>query len=130
MSNNRTTLGKAGAGTVNAFRFCKRNALVIDQASTSQDEILGVAAETATTGKQLAIIIEGLCEVDFGAAVAPGTLLTSDANGKAVAAAVAVPTQLIVGEYCPEPVNGAVANSTSGARGRVLLYSNKMTVKV
>ena len=130
MANNRTTLGKAGASTVNAYRFCVRNALVIDQAAAVTDAVLGVAAETATTGKQLTVIVSGLCEVDFGASVAPGTTLTTDANGKAVAAAAAIPTEHILGEYCPEPVDGVVAASTSGARGRILLYDNKLTIKL
>ena len=129
MSNYRSVLGKAGASTVTIYRLCKRNALVIDQAAAGTDEVLGVAGETATTGKQLSIIVEGLCEVDFAEAVAPGSKLTSDANGKAVAAQAAT-SDLIIGEYCPEPVNGAVANSAIGQRGRILLYGNKMTVKV
>lgn len=129
MSNNRSVLGKAGASTVTIYRLCKRNALVIDPAAAGTDEVLGVAGETATTGKQLSIIVEGLCEVDFAEAVAPGTKLSSDANGKAVAA-TALGGDLIVGEYCPEPVNGAAANSAIGQRGRILLYANKMTVKV
>ena len=126
MANNRTTLGKAGASTVEAYKFVVRNALVIDEAGDGVTA-LGVAAETAATGKQLTIIISGLCEVDFAAAVAPGTHIASDANGEAVAATAG---EHILGEYCPEPVNGAVANSTSGARGRILLYSNKMNIKL
>ena len=130
MANNRTVLGKAGASTVNIYRFVKRNALVIDQASAVNDAVLGVAGETAAAGKQLSIIVSGLCEGDFAAAVAPGTTLTTDAEGKAVAAAAAIPTEHILGEYCPEPVNGVVANSTSGARGRILLYDNKLQIKI
>ena len=127
MSNNRTTLGKAGAATVNAYRFCVRNALVIDECGVVGITALGVAAETATTGKQLTVIVEGLCEVDFAASIAPGTHIQTDASGKAIAA---VATKHILGEYCPEPVNGVVAASTSGARGRVLLYANKMNIKL
>ena len=67
---------------------------------------------------------------DVAAAVAPGTQVTSDANGKAVAAAVQVPpSELILGEYSPLPVDGTSSNSTSGARGRILLYDNKAMIK-
>lgn len=130
-SENRSTIGKAGLATVNAYRFCKWNASVIDQASAATDAVLGVAAETAATGKQLAVVVSGFVEVDFAAAVAPGTQVTSDGSGKAVAAAVAAPTpnELILGEYCPLPVDGTSSNSTSGARGRILLYDNKAMIK-
>lgn len=126
MANNRTTLGKAGASAVNAYKFAVRNVLVIDQAGAGVTA-LGVAAESAAAGKQLTVIVSGFCEVDFAASVNPGTLIASDGNGDAVAA---VAGDHVLGEYCPEPVNGAVSASTSGARGRILLYSNKMTLKL
>ncbi len=124
--NNRTVLGKAGASTVEAFKFVTRNALVIDEAGDGATA-LGVSAETAASGKQLAIVVEGFCEVDFAGAVAPGTHIASDANGEAVAATAG---EHILGEYCPAPADGAIANSAAGTRGRILLYGNKMTIKL
>lgn len=121
----QTILGKVGASTVTAFRFCKTNALVIDTASAAGAATLGVAAETAAAGKTVQVNISGFCEVDCAAAFVPGEIVTSDASGKAVGVAVG---EHILGVYMPEPVDGVIRNSVSGERIRINLFADKKTL--
>ena len=125
MSDVQTILGKVGASTVTAFRFVKTNALVIDPAIAAGAATLGIAVETATTGKTVTVNISGLCEVDCAAAFVPGETVTSDGNGKAVGVAAG---EHILGVYMPVPVNGVISNSVSGTRIRINLFADKKTL--
>ena len=125
MSDVQTILGKVGASTVTAYRFVKTNALVIDPASAGGADTLGIAVETATTGKTVTVNISGLCEVDCGGTFAPGAAITSDANGKASTLGAG---ESILGIYMPEPVNGVLSNSVDGTRMRINLFASKKTL--
>lgn len=60
------------------------------QAAAVGDFLFGVAAELdAAIGTRLDVHLAGLAEVEYGGNVTRGNPLTSDANGKAVAAAPA-----------------------------------------
>lgn len=63
------------------------------QAAAVSDAILGVADSLgAATGETLDVILDGVAVVELGGTVTVGALLTSDASGRAVAAAPAAGT--------------------------------------
>ena len=58
------------------------------QATASTEELVGVFQHTTTTiGEEVRVMLDGISRVVLGGTVARGNYLTSDANGKAVAAA-------------------------------------------
>lgn len=60
------------------------------QAAAATDAMFGVAAELdAVSGGRVDVHLSGVAEIEAGGTVTRGALLTSDANGKAVAAAPA-----------------------------------------
>lgn len=82
---------KAGAA-IAAFRFLKFGAddNTVVQAAAATDAIIGVSGElAAAAGEPCDVHLGDVAEVSYGGNVARGDLLTSDADGKAVAAAPA-----------------------------------------
>lgn len=82
------------AATINEYRIIKfgtkdRDAL---QASAASDKFAGVAGlprgTTALAGEPIDVIKDGIADVTYGGTVAAGDFLTSDAQGRAVVAAV------------------------------------------
>lgn len=62
------------------------------QATAAGDAIIGVSdmsADVAAAGDRVEVRLSGIAEVDVGGAITRGALITSDASGKAVAAAPA-----------------------------------------
>ena len=66
------------------------------QGAAATDALIGVAIQqgeagdpAAASGERLDVALSGVTEVEYGGSVTRGDLLTSDANGKAVAAAPA-----------------------------------------
>ncbi len=60
----------------------------LSQATASTEELVGVFQHTTTTaGDEVRVMLDGISRVVLGGTVARGNYLTSDANGKAVAAA-------------------------------------------
>jgi len=58
------------------------------QATASTEELVGVFQHTTTTaGDEVRVMLDGISRIVLGGTVARGNYLTSDANGKAVAAA-------------------------------------------
>lgn len=59
------------------------------QAAAAGDSIIGVCVQPggAASGGRCDVVLEGIAEVICGGAITRGALVTSDANGKAVAAA-------------------------------------------
>jgi len=89
------------AGTINPRRICKFDAsdTTVVQASAATDALLGVSDPVGTelygvpdsngvvnTGEPVDVHRNGIAPVDYGGNVTRGDPLTSDANGKAVAA--------------------------------------------
>ncbi len=126
MSDKTTTiLGVAGAA-LTAYRFVVVDGTDNDRLDPCGDgaRALGVAvAASAAAGDEALVAIEGYTLVDFGGTVAPYGEVASDATGKAVAASTQ--DDYILGYFAPEPVDGAVSDIASGARGRIVLYSYK-----
>ncbi|MEQ8577571.1 MAG: DUF2190 family protein [Balneola sp.] len=60
------------------------------QAAAVGDALIGVSAELdIASGERVDVVISGIAEVEYGGNVTRGALLTTDADGKAVAAAPA-----------------------------------------
>jgi hypothetical protein len=81
----------AGAA-VPAFRIVKMGAddNNVTPAAAATDLSVGVSTSLAAAiNEPVDVILQGVAEVTYGGAVTRGQLLTSDANGKAVAAAPA-----------------------------------------
>lgn len=74
-------------GAITGKRIVKVGAAddAVLQATASTEALLGVAYEDAASGARVEVDLLGLSTVKLGGTVARGDLLTSDANGKAVA---------------------------------------------
>lgn len=77
------------AGAITKQRIVKFDAAdgEVVQAAAATDLLLGVAAATAASGDRVRVDHEGIVQVEAGGAITRGDYVTSDANGKAVAAA-------------------------------------------
>ncbi|MBF8271561.1 MAG: DUF2190 protein [Magnetococcales bacterium] len=106
----------AGA-TVNPWRVVKFDSAdgTVIQAAAATDALLGVANNLgAAAGNRVDVCLSGIAEVEFGGAVTRGALLTSDANGKAVAAAPAAGAN-------NRAIGVAMVSGVSGDIGTVLI---------
>lgn len=124
MSSNTTILGVANEA-LTAYRFVEVNATAekIDMADSAGAKALGVVTAGHAADAPCEVTVEGLVLVDFGEAAEAFDDITTDANGKAILADTT--GHNILGYYCPEPVDGAMADIADGQRGRVYLYGNK-----
>lgn len=80
------------SGAIAHRRFVKFTADgVVAQCSAATDAINGVTDHPggAADGERVDVVLFGITDVDYGGTVAIGANVTSDANGKAVAAAPA-----------------------------------------
>jgi hypothetical protein len=106
----------AGAA-VNAFRIVKMGAddNNVIQAAAATDALVGVSTcLAAASAEPVDVILSGVAEVTYGGNVTRGALLTSDANGKAVAAAPAAGANVAV-------IGRALVSGVDGDVGCVLL---------
>lgn len=76
-------------------RFGANNTQVL-QASAGADAQIGVCHQPggAASGERVDVVVNGLCDVEFGAAVTRGALLMADAQGRAITAAAAAGTNV------------------------------------
>jgi len=79
------------AGAITKFRVLKFDAADGDvvQAAAATDSLYGIAQHTAASGERVRARTIGISEAEAGGAITRGALLTSDADGKVVAAAPA-----------------------------------------
>ncbi|ODN71181.1 DUF2190 family protein [Methylobrevis pamukkalensis] len=100
-------------GSIAHRRFVKFSADgTIVQASAATDLIVGVSdcPNGAVTGERADYILLGIAEIDIGGTVARGAFVTSDANGKAVAAAPASGANAVTaGQMRVSAVGGDIA---------------------
>ena len=92
MLNPTLTKAYSPGAAVAAYRIVKFSADgTVIQAAAVTDKSIGVstALAAASTDTRVDVIRQGIAEVTYGGNVAVGDLLTSDADGKAVAAAPA-----------------------------------------
>jgi len=111
------------AGTIANRRLVKfgSNEGEVVQAAAASDAIIGVAdcPNGAVSGDKIDIVLLGLCDVEFGGTVSAGALVTSDASGRAVAAAPATGANVrIAGASYQAAVSGDIA--------RVMLATSMM----
>ncbi|MCA3266635.1 MAG: DUF2190 family protein [Azospirillum sp.] len=85
-------------GAIAAFRLVRfgANNTQVLQASAAGDSIIGVCHQPlgAALNERCDVALAGIVDVEFGAAVTRGALLTSDANGRAIVAAAAAGTNI------------------------------------
>lgn len=109
--------------TVNPSRFVKFDSAddLVIQGAAATDLLIGVSVETigASSGESLDVIHAGLAYVEAGGNITRGTKVTSDANGKAVAAAPAAGSNVQVGGI-------ALASAVSGDLIPVLVLPQTM----
>jgi hypothetical protein len=78
---------------INPYRICKYGAADggAVQAAAATDKFLGIANNlgASASGQRTDIVRCGIAEVEYGGTVTRGDLLTSDADGKAVATTTA-----------------------------------------
>lgn len=83
-------------GDIAHRRYVKMGAAdgTVVQAAAATDAIIGVVdfPGGASTGERIDVVLFGITDVEFGGTVTRGAFLTSDANGKAVAASPATGT--------------------------------------
>lgn len=90
------------------------------QAAAVTDAIIGVSTEVAaTSGNRVDVITSGVATVEYGGNVTRGDLLTTDANGKAVAAAPAAGVNNQV-------IGRAIISGVAGDYGSVLIVPHQI----
>lgn len=111
---------KAG-GAITKFRIVKLSADdTVVQAAAAADAVLGVLGEIdAASGDHVDVVMAGIAEVEYGGSVTRGALLTSDADGKAVAAAPAAGVNNRI-------IGTALESGVSGDIGSVLIAHSSM----
>lgn len=90
---------KCTAALATAFLIAKFGADddTLSQATASTEELVGVFQHTtAGAGEEVRVMLDGITRVKLGGTVTRGGLLTSDANGKAVAIGAVVGTNYAV----------------------------------
>lgn len=81
------------------------------QTSDTNLATVGVLINTPGDDEQAVYIAEGKVDVYAGGAIEPYDYVMTDANGKAV---VATTGKVILGQYVPDPENGALPDAASG----------------
>lgn len=82
----------------------------LSQATASIEELVGVFQHVTTTaGEEVRVMLDGISRVVLGGTVARGNYLTSDANGKAIAAAPAAGVNAyVIGQALASGVAGDI----------------------
>jgi hypothetical protein len=113
MSNSPTlTKNYSAGGAVTKRRIVKWSAdATVVQATAATEKLIGVAGElSAASGARIDIHRAGIVEVEYGGEVTRGDPLTSDADGKAVAATRHTHTENTAGTYAQNATTAAAAN--------------------
>ncbi len=118
LQNPMLDLAKTADGAIAIHRIVKPGSAANDvsQAAAATDALTGVAQHAAADNEVVRVAYAGRVKVEAGAAYSDGALLTSDANGKAVAAAPATGTNNRVIGYALE------AASADGDLVEIMLY--------
>jgi hypothetical protein len=87
----------------------------VSQAAAASDLLIGVTTEVGITAAEITagtytdVVLEGITEVLAGGTIARGAKITSDANGKAIAAAPAAGTNAqVIGIALNSAVSGDI----------------------
>jgi len=90
MSNPLLIKAFTTGGAVTKRRLVKFSAAdrTVAQAAAATDLIVGAATELdAASGARISVVLAGIADVEAGGNITRGSLVTADADGKAVAAA-------------------------------------------
>lgn len=109
MSNPLLLKSFSAGAALTAFRFVKLSAAeTVVLAAAATDSIVGLTNEVAAaSGERQDVIVSGIGLAEAGAAVSLGALLTSDASGRAVAAAPAAGSNSRIGAIALESASAA-----------------------
>jgi hypothetical protein len=121
-SNSLLTKNYTAGAAIAAFRIVKPGAAdgAVIQAAAATDFLIGVNDGVApASGERTDIVHTGIADVEFGGTVTRGGPVTSDANGRAVAAAPAAGSNVRI-------IGFAVNSQVSGDIGPVLLEPGLM----
>jgi len=122
MNNPMLTKSFVAGAAITKYRIVKFGADddTVVQGAAATDSLIGVAdALGAESGRRVDVIMAGAADVEYGGNVTRGALLTSDANGKAVAAAPAAGSNVRI-------IGIAMAGGVAGDIGSVLLSPGSM----
>lgn len=102
------------SGAIAAMRAVKISAAgTVAQASAASDAVIGVSDRlAAASGEPVDVVLSGIAEVQAGAAITVGALVTVDSNGKVVTATLA--DTFAAGTY-PVLTPGAFPTLSEGA---------------
>lgn len=113
MSNPTLTKNFNAGAAIAAYRIVKMGAAdaTVVQGAAATDFLMGVCTEiAAASGGRADVHIAGIADVEFGGTVTRGDEVTSDATGKAVAAAPAAGVNnRIIGLALVSAVSGQIA---------------------
>lgn len=114
MANTLLNRNYTAGGAIAAFRIvkCGSNDGEVVQAAAATDFLMGVCESVGpASGERCDIVKAGVADVEFGGTVTRGGPVTSDANGKAVAAAPGAGTNnRIIGFAEVSAVSGDIAS--------------------
>ncbi len=114
MHNPLLTKGFTAEAAINPYRLLKFGTAAgqVIQAAAATDAIFGVAPDVSVAiGNPADAHVAGIAFVEYGGNVSRGDRLTSDANGKAVAAAPAAGVNnSIIGTAMKDGVDGDVGS--------------------
>lgn len=98
------------SGAIPQHRIVKTGAAgKVAQATASSDALYGVSDELgADDGERADVHLVGIANVEYGGVIAAGDPLTSDADGKAVAAGAVGQTHRVIGTACVAGVAGDI----------------------
>lgn len=122
MRNQGLTKTLIAGATIAAYRICKFGSsdTAVLQAAAATDLSIGVSDLGGASAEPTDVIIDGIALVEYGGDVTRGQWLTSDADGKAVAAApAATATAQCIGR--------AMLSGVSGDIGSVRIAPNTVT---
>lgn len=106
----KTLVAGAAVAARRIVKFGSSDTAVV-QAAAATDLIIGVSDLGADSGEYCDVIVDGIALVEYGGNVTRGQFLTSDANGKAVAAApAATATNRIIGVAMKSGVSGDIGS--------------------
>lgn len=92
MSNPDLIKNYVAGGSIGEYRVVKFSADgTVVQAAAATDLLIGVCCQPggAATDERVDVVRSGMADVEYGGTITRGTKLTSDSNGKVVAAAPA-----------------------------------------
>jgi hypothetical protein len=123
MRNEGLITNHLADAAIGAFRICKHGSAdgYVAHATASTEKLIGIANHlgAAAAASRVDVVRSGIAEVEYGGSVTRGDPLTSDADGKAVAAAPGSGTNAYI-------IGLAEVSGSSGDTGSCLLAPGRI----